>query len=89
MQAWILVFLIVTAILFATKILYVIAAGWMLPITRGALVVSTGPVRIRAFLDAVPMSPREVIVDLGYVVAIGVSFVQHEGVMERGPLDLK
>ena len=65
MQVWVFIFLIVTAVLFAMKMLSVIAVGWMLPVTRGALVISTAPVRIRAFLDAVPMCPGEEIVDLG------------------------
>jgi SAM-dependent methyltransferase len=51
--------------LFAAKMLYVLSTALALPITRGALYVSTSGVRISAFLNAVPMEARHLLVDLG------------------------
>jgi SAM-dependent methyltransferase len=65
MPVWILIFLAVAGLLFVVKVLYVLAAGWTLPKTRGALFVSTASARIRSFLDAVPMKPGDRFVDLG------------------------
>ncbi len=58
-------FLVVTGILFCGKVAYVLATGWTLPITKGALFVSTAPERIEAVLDAVSMEKGELLVDLG------------------------
>ncbi|MCP4666533.1 MAG: class I SAM-dependent methyltransferase [Deltaproteobacteria bacterium] len=65
MPTWAVVILVLAGALFLVKLLYVLAAGWTLPVTRGALFVTTSSVRIRAFLDAVPMHGSEVFVDLG------------------------
>ncbi|MCP4667525.1 MAG: hypothetical protein GY849_14280, partial [Deltaproteobacteria bacterium] len=52
MPTWAVVILVLAGALFLIKLLYVLAAGWTLPVTRGALFVTTSSVRIRAFLDA-------------------------------------
>ena len=41
MPSWLIVFLILARALFVLKLLYVLAFGWTLPVTRGALLVST------------------------------------------------
>ncbi len=65
MSICILGFLILAGVLFTFKLLYVLATAGVLPMTQGALFTSTASVRIEAFLDAVPMNPNEVLVDLG------------------------
>ena len=51
--------------LFGLKILYIATTTAVLPMTQGALYVSTARVRIEAFLDAVNMSADQLFVDLG------------------------
>jgi hypothetical protein len=51
--------------LFFCKVCYVLATAGVLPFTQGALFTSTAEVRIRSFLDAVPMNDKELLVDLG------------------------
>ena len=51
--------------LFICKVCYVLATAGALPMTQGALFTSTAEVRIRSFLDAVPMNDKELLVDLG------------------------
>jgi SAM-dependent methyltransferase len=65
MPTWLAVFLIIAGVLFAAKLLYVLAFGWTVHVTRGALYVSTSSVRIEAFLEAVPLKPDELLLDLG------------------------
>jgi SAM-dependent methyltransferase len=65
MSTWVLVFIIFAGVLFGLKLVYVLAAGGTLPVTHGALFVCTSSVRVRSFLDAVPMEPGELLVDLG------------------------
>jgi hypothetical protein len=62
---WIWIFLIVAGGLFALKIIYVICTAMVLPITRGALFVSSSRVRVAAFVDAVPMKAGQLLVDIG------------------------
>ncbi len=65
MPGWVYVFLILTGLLLGLKLLYVFTAGGVLGITGGALFVSTSRVRIRSFLDAVPLNQGDLLVDLG------------------------
>ncbi len=65
MPGWVLVFLMVAGVLFALKAAMAVAYGWALPVTQGALFVSTPRATVQAFLDQVPMDPQEVLVDLG------------------------
>ena len=65
MTGWILAFLVVASVLFAVKMAYVVSVALSLPVTRGALYVSTSRKRINAFADAVTMQPGQVLVDLG------------------------
>ncbi|MBW2061475.1 MAG: hypothetical protein JRI95_07930 [Deltaproteobacteria bacterium] len=59
MSVWVLVFIVLVGGLFALKILYLGSIAAVLPVTKGALFVSTSGLRIKAFLDAVPMQPQK------------------------------
>ena len=65
MPVWIVVAICLVCGLFAIKLIYLIATGWALPITQGALFVPTSSIRIEAFLDSVPMSSQDLFLDLG------------------------
>ncbi len=65
MAAWIWIFIILAGGLFALKIIYVLSIALVLPITQGALYVSTSRVKIAAFINAVPMKVDQMLVDLG------------------------
>ena len=65
MATWIWIFIILAAGLFGLKIIYVLSIVLVLPITQGALYVSTSRKKIAAFIDAVPMKAGQRLVDLG------------------------
>ena len=65
MANWIWIFLILAGGLFGLKIIYVLSITLVLPITQGALYVSTSRKKIAAFIDAVPMNAHQMLVDLG------------------------
>ncbi len=65
MAVWVLIFLTVAGSVFILKMLYVCSVAMALPVTKGALFVSTSRLRIRAFLDAVPMRAHDIFVDIG------------------------
>ena len=65
MAAWIWIFIILAGGLFALKIVYILSITLVLPITQGALYVSTSRVKIAAFMEAVPMKAGQMLVDLG------------------------
>ena len=65
MAAWIWIFVILAGGLFALKIIYALSIALVLPITRGALYVSTSRAKIAAFINAVPMKADQMLVDLG------------------------
>lgn len=65
MTVWIWAFLVLAGTLFAIKVAYVMSVALCLPVTQGALYVSTSRRRIEAFADAVAMQPGQVLVDLG------------------------
>jgi SAM-dependent methyltransferase len=65
MPAWIWLFIILTGSLFGLKMIYILCVAAALPVTQGALYVSTTRARIAAFIAAVPMKPGQVLVDLG------------------------
>jgi SAM-dependent methyltransferase len=65
MPVWVLIFIIVAGVLFFLKLAYVLAFGWTLPVTRGALFVSTAGARIHSLLDSVSMEEGDLFVDLG------------------------
>ena len=57
--------MILAGSLFALKMAYVLCTALALPITQGALFVSTTKTRIAAFMDAVPMKTGQMLMDLG------------------------
>ena len=65
MAAWIWIFIILAGGLFVLKILYVLSIALVLPVTQGALYVSTSRAKISAFINAVPMTADQMLVDLG------------------------
>jgi hypothetical protein len=65
MAIWIWIFLILAGGLFGLKIIYVLSIALVLPITQGALYVSTSRKKIATFIDAVPMTADQRLVDLG------------------------
>jgi len=65
MSACIVAFLILVVGVFGFKLVYLLATACALPMTQGALFTPTASVRIKTFLDAVPTSPQELLVDLG------------------------
>ena len=65
MPTWIWIFFIIAGGFFTLKIIYVICTALVLPITQGALFVSSSRVRVAAFIDAVPMKTGQLLVDIG------------------------
>ncbi len=62
---WIWIFIFLAAGLFVIKISYVLSTALVLPITQGALFVSSSRVRVAAFIDAVPMQTGQILIDIG------------------------
>ena len=58
-------FFIIGGAHFTLKIVYAFSVIVSLPVYQGALYVSTTRKRISAFLDAVPMKPTQLLIDLG------------------------
>ncbi len=65
MSNLVVIILIISAALFAGKLLYLFSTVCVLPMTQGALYVSTARSRIEAALEAVALSPATRLVDLG------------------------
>ncbi|MDJ0720919.1 MAG: hypothetical protein QNJ04_04780 [Desulfobacterales bacterium] len=55
----------IAGLLFAVKVLYGVSIALVLPLTQGALYVSTARTRVAAMLEAVAPEPGQVLVDLG------------------------
>ena len=65
MATWIWIFIVLAGSLFALKIIYSLSIALVLPVTQGALYVSTSRAKIAAFIDAVPMKADQMLIDLG------------------------
>ena len=65
MANWIWIFIILAGGLFCLKIAYIFCTVLVLPTTQGALYVSTSRAKIAAFMEAVPMTASQMLVDLG------------------------
>ena len=65
MTGWVLTFLLLAGGLFALKLVYALSVAIALPVTRGALYVSTPRKRIEAAADALTMKTGQVMLDLG------------------------
>ena len=65
MSDWVFVLIIVIGSLFAIKMVYALSIAVTLPLTQGALFVSTSRVNMSAALEVLKMQPGQVLVDLG------------------------
>jgi hypothetical protein len=65
MPIWVWIFIILSGLLFAFKMTYVLCTALAVPVTQGALYVSTSRSKIASFIDAVAMEPEQLLVDLG------------------------
>jgi SAM-dependent methyltransferase len=65
MSLWVSGFLGAAAVVFLVKMAYVASVAVTIGNTGGALYVSTPRRRIRAVLDSLPISPGQVLIDLG------------------------
>ena len=65
MPPWLVIFGIVAGSLFALKVLYGVSVAVVLPVTGGALFVSTSRVRVNAAVEALQMDSGQLLVDLG------------------------
>ncbi|MFC1812183.1 SAM-dependent methyltransferase [Thermodesulfobacteriota bacterium] len=65
MPTWTWIFILLAGGVFTLKITYVLCVALVLPVTQGALYVSTSQVRISSFVEAVPMNPGQLLIDLG------------------------
>ncbi|MBW1709629.1 MAG: class I SAM-dependent methyltransferase [Deltaproteobacteria bacterium] len=65
MSTWVLIFIALAGGVFVVKMLYVFSVAMSIPVTKGALFVSTSSLRIKTFLDAVPMKADDSFIDIG------------------------
>ncbi len=65
MEPWIIAVLAIIALLVGAKIVLATSVVSVLPLTRGAMFHPSAHIRVRTFLDAMPMSPGELLIDIG------------------------
>jgi SAM-dependent methyltransferase len=65
MPTWIIILLAVMGILIICKLLFAFSLVSVFPITQGAMFHPSARVRVRTFLDHVPMKAGELLVDIG------------------------
>jgi len=65
MPTWLVIIFAILGTAVVLKLLHALAIVAVHPVTQGAMYTSTGRVKIRKALDAVPMSPGQVLVDIG------------------------
>jgi len=65
MPAWVLVVLIAIGGLVAVKLLFTASIVSVFPVTRGAMFHPSAAVRVKTFLDHVPMAAGVLLVDIG------------------------
>ncbi len=65
MSTWIIITLVVIGSLVALKLLVTFSLVSVFPITRGAMFHPSAHVRVRTFLDHVPMKAGDLLVDIG------------------------
>ena len=65
MPTWIIILLTVMGILIVCKLLFAFSLVSVFPITQGAMFHPSARVRVRTFLDHVPMKAGELLVDIG------------------------
>ncbi len=65
MPTWVLIALILIGGLITVKFLFAASIVTVFPITRGAMFHPSASVRVKTFLDRVPMNPGDLLVDIG------------------------
>ena len=65
MPTWLIIVFAILGTALVLKLLHALAIVAVHPVTQGAMYTSTGRVKIRTALDAVPMSAGELLVDIG------------------------
>lgn len=65
MSNWVLAALVIIGSLFIVKLVFVSSILSVFAITRGAMFHPSASVRVRTFLDAVPMKNNELLIDIG------------------------
>jgi len=65
MPTWVLIALAVIGGLIALKLLFTASIVTVFPITRGAMFHPSASIRVKTFLDHVPMAPGNILVDIG------------------------
>ncbi len=65
MPSWVFVALILIGSLFIAKLILVLSVLSVYRITHGAMFHPSASIRVRTFLDAVPMEANEMLVDIG------------------------
>jgi SAM-dependent methyltransferase len=65
MPTWLVIIFAILGTAVVLKLLHALAIVAVHPVTQGAMYTSTGRVKIRTALDAVPMSPGHLLVDIG------------------------
>lgn len=65
MSTWIIIVFIVIGSLVALKLLVTFSLVSVFPITRGAMFHPSAHIRVRTFLDHVPMKANDLLVDIG------------------------
>lgn len=65
MPTWLLAIMLTAGILIFVKMVHALAVVSVFPVTQGAMFTSTARIKIRTFLDAVPMKKTDFLMDLG------------------------
>lgn len=65
MASWVVIFILITGSILIVKFMYIFSIAFVLPITMGAVYVSTSLKRIETLVNAVPMKKGQILVDLG------------------------
>lgn len=65
MPSWIIILLTVIGILIVCKLLFAFSLVSVFPITQGAMFHPSARIKVRTFLDHVPMKAGELLVDIG------------------------
>ena len=65
MPAWIFMVLVLLGSLVILKLLLAFSIVSVLPVTQGAMFHPSAKIRVKTFLDCVPMTAKELLIDIG------------------------
>lgn len=65
MSSWILTVIIVIGLLVVLKMLYAFSLLSVFPVTKGAMFHPSARIRVKTFLDHVPMKAGDILIDIG------------------------